>query len=130
MEGLFDPGSLLTQGRIAESIFSNSTFGTDRLFLTGNVFCVITRNFPREDKVSPAELMFGRRQNTKLPTLPSPMTQVDRSIAIKNKDELAKKHTEYFNKSAKPLSVFEPGESVRVNCPKSSQDKTTTSPMS
>ena len=42
------------------------------------------------------------------------MTQVDRSIAIKNKDELAKKHTEYFNKSAKPLSVFERGESVRV----------------
>ena len=42
------------------------------------------------------------------------MTQVDRTTAIKNKDELAKKHTEYFNKTAKPLSVFEPGETVRV----------------
>ena len=72
------------------------------------------RNFPREDKVSPAELMFGRKQNTKLLTLPSQMTQVDRATAIKNKDELAKKHTEYFNKTAKPLSVFEPGETVRV----------------
>ena len=27
---------------------------------------------------------------------------------------MAQKHTEYFNKTAKPLSVFEPGQLVRV----------------
>ena len=72
------------------------------------------RNIPREDGSSPAEIMFGRKQRTKLPTLPSQLSSSDRATAVANRDKMAQKHTEYFNKTAKPLSVFEPGQLVRV----------------
>ena len=58
--------------------------------------------------------MFGRRQRTKLPTLPSQLSSTDRATAVANRDKMAQKHTDYFNKTAKPLSVFEPGQLVRV----------------
>ena len=72
------------------------------------------RNIPREDGASPTEIMFGRRQRTKLPTLPSQLSSTDRATAVANRDKMAQKHTDYFNKTAKPLSVFEPGQLVRV----------------
>ena len=71
--------------------------------------------------------MFGRKQRTKLPTLPSQLSSSDRATAVANRDKMAQKHTEYFNKTAKPLSVFEPGQLVRVkNHASDKWDKTAT----
>ena len=85
------------------------------------------RNIPREDGASPAEIMFGRKQRTKLPTLPSQLSSSDRAAAVANRDKMGQKHTEYFNKTVKPLSVFEPGQLVRVKDHLSNKwDKTAT----
>ena len=55
--------------------------------------------------------MFGRKQNTLLLSLPSQITNVDRTQAMKNKDELARKQTEFFNKTAKSSNRANPSGS-------------------
>ena len=72
------------------------------------------RNIPRADKSSPAQLMFGRRLKSKLPMLPSQREAINKTVAEKNKDDLAQQHLDYFNIRTKPLSYFEPGDLVRV----------------
>ena len=46
--------------------------------------------------------------------LPSQREAINKTVAEKNKDDLAQQHLDYFNIRTKPLSYFEPGDLVRV----------------
>ena len=71
-------------------------------------------NIPREDKSSPAQLMFGRRLKSKLPCLSAHLTVVNRKLALERKDVITERSRDYFNNKTKPLSYFEKGDKVRV----------------
>ena len=67
---------------------------------------------------SPAQLLMGRRNQSRLPTLPSALQpKWPNSDVISENDPLAKEsYTRFYNRkhSAKPLTQFEGGESVRI----------------
>ena len=67
---------------------------------------------------SPAQLLMGRRIQSRLPTLPSALQpKWPNSDVISEKDRLAKEsYTRFYNRKhgAKPLTQFEGGERVRI----------------
>jgi len=77
------------------------------------------RNTPRADGYSPAQMLIGRRQRTRLPTLPQqhlPIVQADAQAARQR--TLADAKTRHDEHSA-PLTPLEIGTTVRVQDPKS-----------
>ena len=75
------------------------------------------RNTPVVGDVSPAQLLFGRRTRTTLPTatgLLKPETQDPVTIKRQLK-EYQDKQKFYYDKSTKPLTDLEQGDVVRIN---------------
>ena len=73
------------------------------------------RRVPREDKFSPAQLMFGYKQRGLLPTISNPITDLE--SAEEAKLNLGKIHKRYFDKGAVPLTPLVPGTAVLVQHP-------------
>ena len=83
---------------------------------------------PNESKLSPAELMFGRKIRTALPILDSNLGRVSKSKideATEIKNRMRQKTKSYFDKSAKPLRKIAVGTSVRIYNVKTNQWDTT-----
>ena len=72
------------------------------------------RNTPRTDGYSPAQLMFGRRQRTALPTLPLHHDVIDFDRAEEARRSVADKQLGYKNRHSVPLSLLHPGDKVSV----------------
>ena len=72
------------------------------------------RNTPRRDGFSPAQLLFGRRQQTSLPTLPIHHQQIDIPNALKEKDVQHLMSQESRNQSGTPARQFLPGLRVVI----------------
>ena len=77
------------------------------------------RNIPRSDGYSPAQLLFGRRQYTSLPTAPAHPHFYDVQEAMKAKDESFKAKLECHDQHKKILPPLEVGQAVIVQDPHS-----------
>ena len=75
------------------------------------------RNVPRADGYSPAMLLFGKRQYTKLPTLPFQHMLIDRQEALTKKSEHLQKTFDYFNNRAVHRTELALGDKVIVQDP-------------
>lgn len=85
------------------------------------------RNTPRQDGYSPAQMMFGRRQRTRLPALPQAYDPIDWEIAEEKRAMGREKMKENHDKSAKSLQPLNIGQKVRLQNPLSKiWDKTGT----
>ena len=77
------------------------------------------RNLPREDGYSPAQMMLGRRQRGRLPTLAAALQQVDQKDASSTRRQLAKRGAENHNDHARRLQKLEAGQQVYLQNPTS-----------
>ena len=75
------------------------------------------RNVPRADGYSPAMLLFGRRQHTKLPTLPFQHMLVDRFTAHSTKALALKSTLAEFDKRATKRPTLSKGDRVIIQDP-------------
>ena len=66
------------------------------------------RNVPRADGYSPAMLLFGKRQHTKLPTLPFQHMLIDRHAAHSTKALALKSTLAEFDKRAAKRPTLSP----------------------
>ena len=76
------------------------------------------RNTPRADGFSPAQMFLGRRQRTRLPTLPVHHEQIDLAAAIAAREQTIREAADNFNRTAKTLPDLQPGQEVVVQDPK------------
>jgi len=67
------------------------------------------RAIPREDKLSPYELLFKKKPKSHLPSLKQ---KQNHPIAIAAKERINQRSFDYFNRKTKPLSILEPGDKV------------------
>ena len=78
------------------------------------------RNTPRYDGLSPTQWMFGRRMRSEAPALPSAYERIDDSTIqlheSRRKEEMEKKKL-IADKSSKPLSLLEVGDTVLIQDP-------------
>jgi len=79
------------------------------------------RNTPRQDGYSPAQLLFGRRQQTELPTLNLHHRQIDQGKAAESKVRLANLKVGQQNRSRSVASHFSPSEVVYLQDTKTKQ---------
>ena len=75
------------------------------------------RNVPRADGYSPAMLLFGKRQHTKLPTLPFQHMLVDRHAALSTKALALKSTLAEFDKRATKRPTLSKGDRVIIQDP-------------
>ena len=76
------------------------------------------RNMPRADGYSPAEMFWGRRQRTRLPTLPIHHEVIDHSKAEAARRKTAEEHAEYFDKTTRDQERLQPDQRVVLQDPK------------
>ena len=76
------------------------------------------RNAPRQHVYSPAQLMFGRSQNTLLPQPPKAFSPIDLQQAARDKDKAFVDQAAAYDKDIYELSKLLPGENVRIQCEK------------
>ena len=74
------------------------------------------RNFERQDGFSPAEMMFGRRQRTTLPTLPPKL--IDRKAAESARDSTRQRTNAHHDKTAQTLPPLVIDQPVHVQDPR------------
>ena len=73
------------------------------------------RNTPREGyKLSPAQILFGRRTRSKLPTADVLLSTATAQSAQRALSESKQKQAFYYNRGAKERPVLSPGQTVRV----------------
>ena len=77
------------------------------------------RNVPQADGYSPAMLLFGKRQHTKLPTLPFQHMLIDRQEAHSTKAHALKSTLAEFDKRAVKRPILLPGDKVIIQDPTS-----------
>ena len=70
------------------------------------------RNTPRADGFAPADLFYGYRQRTALPSVRSPFCSVEAAASARSKSAAQAK--ERFDAHASPLSPLLPGTSVSL----------------
>jgi hypothetical protein len=76
------------------------------------------RNTPRQDGYSPAQLMFGQRQRTSLPTLEDiHHAEVDREAGMLAHNEAAAYKRQVASKGTRTLSPLSVGQKVRLQDP-------------
>ena len=75
------------------------------------------RNVPRADGYSPAMLLFGKRQYTKLPTLPFQHMLIDRQEALEKKSKCLQRTFDNFNDRAVQRPELALGDKVIVQDP-------------
>ena len=75
------------------------------------------RNVPRADGYSPAMLLFGKRQHTKLPTLPFQHMLVDRHAALSTKALALKSNLAEFDKRTTKRPTLSKGDRVIIQDP-------------
>eukprot|EP00095_Tigriopus_kingsejongensis_P004779 maker-scaffold77_size404793-snap-gene-2.13 protein:Tk04779 transcript:maker-scaffold77_size404793-snap-gene-2.13-mRNA-1 annotation:"achain crystal structure of a glutaminyl cyclase from ixodes scapularis" len=68
------------------------------------------RNTPRADGYSPAQILFGRRQGTGLPTLPGHHNAIDRELAVGRRDATAVRGKLYSDRGSRPLGALFVGD--------------------
>ena len=76
------------------------------------------RNMPRADGYSPAQMFFGRRQRTRLPTLPVHHAPIDNKLAEAARRKTAEENAAVFNQHTKELERLEQGQQVWLQDPK------------
>ena len=76
------------------------------------------RNTPRTDGFSPAQLFFGRRQRTRLPTLPLHHLPVDTDEAEQAREDAAERSFAYANLHTQQQQPLEAGQAIVVQDPK------------
>ena len=69
------------------------------------------RTIPREDKLSPYEILFSKKTKMHLPSLTAKNAD---PISLAAKDKASQRTVSYFNRRTKPLSIFEPGDHVTM----------------
>ena len=69
------------------------------------------RTIPREDKLSPYEILFSKKPKMHLPSLTAKNAD---PISLAAKDKASQRTVSYFNRRTKPLSIFEPGDHVTM----------------
>jgi hypothetical protein len=72
------------------------------------------RNTPRADGYSPAQMMFGRRQRTALPTLPVHHDIIDFPSAEQSRDITAQKQLQYKNAHSTEHTPLKVGDGVSI----------------
>ena len=77
-----------------------------------------SRNAPRQHGYSPAQLMFGRRQNILLPQPPKAFSPIDLQHAAEDKDKAFVEQAAAYDKDKSELTQLLPGERVRIQCEK------------
>ena len=73
---------------------------------------------PRQHGFSPAQLMFGRSQNTFFSQPASAFTPVNLREAAAAKDKVFGEQADTYNRDKSELTQLLPGSSLRVQCPK------------
>ena len=76
------------------------------------------RNAPRQHGYSPAQLMFGRSQNTLLLQPAKAFAPIDLQKAATAKDKVFGEQAAVYNRDKIELKQLLDGSSVRVQCPK------------
>ena len=74
------------------------------------------RNAPRQHGFSPAQLMFGRSQNTLLPQPAKVFAPIDLHEAAAAKDKAFGEQAAAYNRDKSEMKQLLPGSSVRVKC--------------
>ena len=106
---------------LAESAVKQTKYLLAKCLYTGedfNAALLEYRNTPRADGFSPAQMFFGRRQRTRLPTLPQHHQPIDMDAAIAAREDTALKAKSYFDTSAREAPPLQPGTRVWVQDPK------------
>ena len=73
---------------------------------------------PRQDSYSPAQLLFGHRQLTRLPVLPSQFDFYDVKSAQAAKDRVFNSSAKVFNQHKLDLPLLFPGDNIVIQHPK------------
>ena len=76
------------------------------------------RNAPHQHGFSPAQLMFGRSQNTLLPQPAKAFAPIDLQEAAAAEDKVFGEQAAAYNRDKTELKQLLPGSNVRVQCPK------------
>ena len=106
--GLAEAGVKATKYLLAKCLHTGEDF---------NAALLEYRNTPRADGYSPAQMFFGRRQRTRLPTLDAHHEPVDSAAAAYAREQTMLEAKEYFDRRAKPLQPLQPGALVWVQDP-------------
>ena len=72
------------------------------------------RNLPRADGASPAQLMFGRRQLSSLPTIPLQHKQIDLQLCLQNKDKHFQQMAASSDRAAVSPDTLSAGQAVMM----------------
>ena len=105
---------------LAESAVKNIKYLLLKCSATGQDFGEAIhawRNVPRADGYSPAMLLFGKRQYTKLPTLPFQHMLIDRQEALEKKSKCLQRTFDNFNDRAVQRPELALGDKVIVQDP-------------
>ena len=78
------------------------------------------RNSPRTDGYSPAQMVFGRRQRSSLPTLPNALEPIDKQDAAQRREQTRNK-SQARQEASRELPPLKVGQKVRVQNHNSNQ---------
>ena len=106
---------------LSEAAVKNVKYLMEKCLATGQSMSAALlewRNMPRADGYSPAEMFWGRRQRTRLPTLPIHHEVIDHSKAEAARKKTAEEHAEYFDRTTRDQERLQPGQRVVLQDPK------------